>query len=237
VTGDDRGGVPVIDARDLHRWYGEGEARVEILRGVDVRVGRGEYVAVMGASGSGKSTLLALLGCLDRPDRGSYALDGVDVLSLGDDDLSELRLRRIGFVFQAFHLVPQLTLLENVEVPLFYAGVATGARHDRAKATLEMVGLSHRMRHRPSQLSGGEQQRAAIARSLVLDPPLVLADEPTGNLDTENGAAVLALLQRIHDEGRTIVMVTHDPAIARRADRTIRVRDGRVVEDPREVAA
>src|SRR6185295_12206945 len=169
----------VIEAHGLPRWYGEGDGRVEVLRGVSATVGRGEYVAIMGASGSGKSTLLSILGCLDRPDEGSYALDGVDVFSLSDDALSELRLRRIGFVFQAFHLVPQLTVVENVEVPLFYAGVPSGERHDIACARLELVGLGHRLRHRPTQLSGGEQQRAAIARSLVLDPPLVLADEPT----------------------------------------------------------
>ena len=227
---------PVIEAAGLHRWYGEGDARVEILRGVDLVVGRGEHVAIMGASGSGKSTLLSILGCLDRPDRGTYALDGVDVLTLADDALSEVRLRRIGFVFQAFHLVPQLTVVENVEMPLFYAGVSRGERHARIAASLERVGMEHRLDHRPSQLSGGEQQRVAIARALVLDPPLVLADEPTGNLDTQNGAAVLALLDAIHAEGRTIVMVTHDPTIAGRAGRTIHVRDGLVVEETREAA-
>jgi len=227
---------PVIDAAGLHRWYGEGDARVEILRGVDLLVGRGEHVAIMGASGSGKSTLLSILGCLDRPDQGSYRLDGVDVLTLEDDPVSDLRLRRIGFVFQAFHLVPQLTVVENVEMPLFYAGIGGAERHERVAASLDRVGMGHRLDHRPSQLSGGEQQRVAIARALVLDPPLVLADEPTGNLDTENGAAVLALLDTIHAEGRTIVMVTHDPTIARRAGRTIHVRDGHVVEETREAA-
>jgi putative ABC transport system ATP-binding protein len=236
VTSPAGGAPPVISARALRRWYGEGDARVEILRGVDLEVLRGEYVAIMGASGSGKSTLLSILGCLDRPDEGTYELDGVDVLTLDDDALSEVRLRRIGFVFQAFHLVPQLTVLENVEVPLFYAGTSRAARRERAAESLARVGLDHRLEHRPTQLSGGEQQRAAIARALVLDPPLVFADEPTGNLDTENGAAVLALLQTIHAEGRTIVLVTHDPSIARRADRTVHVRDGHVVEDAREAA-
>ena len=230
------GAGPVIEARGLHRWYGEGDARVQILRGVDLVVGRGEYVAIMGASGSGKSTLLSILGCLDRPDEGTYRLDGVDVLTLADDALSDVRLRRIGFVFQAFHLVPQLTVVENVEMPLFYAGVSRGERHDRIAASLERVGMTHRKEHRPSQLSGGEQQRVAIARALVLDPPLVLADEPTGNLDTHNGAAVLSLLDAIHAEGRTIVMVTHDSTIAARADRTVHVRDGHVVEEAREAA-
>ena len=227
----------VIEAQGLRRWYGEGDGRVEVLRGVNVSVARGEYVAIMGASGSGKSTLLSILGCLDRPDAGTYHLDGVDVLSLEDDDLSELRLRRIGFVFQAFHLVPQLTVVENVEVPLFYAGVPRAERRDIACARLELVGLGHRLKHRPTQLSGGEQQRAAVARSLVLDPPLLLADESTGNLDTENGAGVLALLDRIHGEGRTIAMVTHDPEIAERADRTIHVRDGHIVDTAHPAAA
>jgi ABC-type lipoprotein export system ATPase subunit len=220
----------VVEAIGLRRWYGEDEARVEVLKGVDLRVMRGEYVAIMGASGSGKSTLLAILGCLDRPGEGSYHLDATDVLHLSDEKLSALRLSKIGFVFQSFQLIPQLTILENVEVPLFYAGLPRGERHARAAGALDRVGLGHRMTHRPSQLSGGEQQRSAIARALVLDPPLILADEPTGNLDTKNGAIVLELLRTIHAEGRTILMVTHDPGIAERADRTIVVRDGRVVD-------
>jgi putative ABC transport system ATP-binding protein len=220
----------VVDAERLHRWYGEGDARVEVLKGVDLKVGRGEYVAIMGASGSGKSTLLAILGCLDRPGTGSYLLDSTDVLTLSDDRLSALRLTKIGFIFQAFQLIPQLTILENVEVPLFYAGLAKHDRHARARAALERVGLGHRLTHRPSELSGGEQQRSAIARALVLDPPLILADEPTGNLDTTNGAVVLELLRAIHAEGRTILMVTHDPGIAASTDRIVLVRDGLVVQ-------
>ncbi len=220
----------VVEATGIRRWYGQGEARVEVLKGVDLAVRRGEYVAIMGSSGSGKSTLLAILGCLDRPGEGDYFLDGVDVLTLSDDRISAVRLSKIGFVFQSFQLIPQLTILENAEVPLFYAGLARSERHARANAALERVGLGHRLTHRPSQLSGGEQQRAAIARALVLDPPLLLADEPTGNLDSTNGANVLELLRGIHAEGRTILMVTHDPEIAKRADRTIQVRDGRVVD-------
>lgn len=225
----------VIEASDLHRWYGEGEARVEVLKGVDMTVRRGEYVAIMGQSGSGKSTLLSILGCLDRPDQGAYRLDGTDVLSLGDNRLSELRLAAIGFVFQSFQLIPQLDVVRNVEVPLFYAGTPRRERHERSIAALERVGLGHRTGHRPTQLSGGEQQRVAIARALVHDPPLILADEPTGNLDSENGDGILRLLDTIHDEGRTIVMVTHDPAISHRAQRTVVVKDGLVVE--REVVA
>ncbi len=222
---------PVIDARGIHRWYGEGDARVEVLRGVDVRIDRGEFVAIMGASGSGKSTLLAILGCLDRPGSGTYSLDGRDVLDLRDDALSELRLHAIGFVFQSFQLIPQLTVLENVEVPLFYAGIPRRERHRRARERAERVGLGHRVEHRPTQLSGGEQQRVAIARALVHDPALLLADEPTGNLDSENGARILALLREIHAEGRTIVMVTHDPGVAQKADRTVHVKDGLVVDE------
>ncbi|MCG3135992.1 MAG: putative ABC transporter ATP-binding protein YknY [Planctomycetes bacterium] len=220
----------VLHARGIRRWHGQGDARVEILRGVDLDVRRGEYVAIMGASGSGKSTLLSILGCLDRPNEGTYRLQGRDVLTLRDDELSEMRLRSLGFVFQAFHLVPQLSVLQNAEMPLFYAGVPPLERKRIAAEHLARVGLSHRLGHRPPQLSGGEQQRAAIARALVLDPPILFADEPTGNLDSANGAAVLELLREIHAEGRTVVMVTHDPDIAARADRTIVVRDGCVVE-------
>jgi putative ABC transport system ATP-binding protein len=220
----------VVEATGIRRWYGQGEARVLVLKGVDLAVRRGEYVAIMGSSGSGKSTLLAILGCLDRPGEGGYRLDGVDVLTLCDDGISALRLSKIGFVFQSFQLIPQLSILENAEVPLFYAGLPRSERHARARAALERVGLGHRLTHRPSQLSGGEQQRAAVARALVLDPPLLLADEPTGNLDSTNGANVLELLRGIHAEGRTILMVTHDPEIAKQADRTVHVRDGRVVD-------
>ncbi len=224
-------GELLIEARDVHRWYGEGEARVEVLRGVDLLVQRGEYVAIVGASGSGKSTLLSILGCLDRPGQGTYRLGGRDVLSLRDDHISEVRLREIGFVFQSFQLIPQLSTLENVEVPLFYAGVPRRERHARAKAALERVGLGHRLSHRPTQLSGGEQQRSAIARALVHDPPLLLADEPTGNLDSETGKAILALIDEIHAEGRTILLITHDLAVAKHAPRLVTIKDGEIVLD------
>ncbi len=226
-------GTPLIAARDVHRWYGEGDARVEVLRGIDLAVDAGEYMAIVGASGSGKSTLLAILGCLDRPGQGSYALGGRNVLAMRDSELSELRLREIGFVFQSFQLIPQLTILENVEVPLYYAGVPRWRRHEAAKAALERVGLGHRLTHRPTQLSGGEQQRGAIARALVHDPPLLLADEPTGNLDSETGKSILALIEDIHDEGRTVVLITHDPAIADHAPRVVQLSDGLVTSDRR----
>jgi putative ABC transport system ATP-binding protein len=223
-------GDAVILARGLHRWYGEGDARVEILKGVDMTVMPGEFVAIMGASGSGKSTLLSILGCLDRPGTGTYLLDGLDVLSMNDNRLSEARLRTIGFVFQSFQLIPQLTIVENVELPLVYAGVSRVERHRRARSLLDRVGLGHRFTHRPTQLSGGEQQRTAIARALVLDPPLLLADEPTGNLDTSSGTSILDLLHALNDEGHTLVMVTHDDDVAATAGRTVRVRDGLVVD-------
>jgi len=224
---------PLLAAQDIHRWYGEDDARVEVLRGIDVMVDPGEYVAIVGASGSGKSTLLAILGCLDRPDQGTYRLGGRDVLAMRDSQLSELRLREIGFVFQSFQLIPQLTILENVEVPLYYAGVPRWRRHEAAKAALERVGLGHRLGHRPTQLSGGEQQRGAIARALVHDPPLLLADEPTGNLDSATGASILELINDIHGEGRTVVLITHDPGIADHAPRTIQLSDGTVLSDRR----
>jgi len=226
-------GEPLIDARDLHRWYGEGDVRVEVLRGVDLAVEHGDYAAIVGASGSGKTTLLSILGCLDRPGAGSYRLAGHDVLSLRDDKLSELRLREIGFVFQSFQLIPQLSILENTEVPLFYAGVRRGDRHAKAVAALERVGLGHRISHRPTQLSGGEQQRAAIARALVHDPPLLLADEPTGNLDSETGRNILKLIDDLHDEGRTVLVITHDQNVADHAPRRIRIKDGTIESDRR----
>ena len=228
---------PLIEARNLHRWYGEGEARVEVLRGIDLRVDRGEYAAIVGASGSGKSTLLSILGCLDRPGQGSYTLAGQDVLRLRDDRLSELRLREIGFVFQSFQLIPQHSVLENVEVPLFYAGVRRAERHRLAVAALTRVGLAHRTSHRPTQLSGGEQQRSAIARALVHNPPLLLADEPTGNLDSETGRAIMALIDEIHAEGRTVLLITHDRSVADHAPRRIRIKDGTIESDERRERA
>ncbi len=201
------------------------------LDDVTLRVREGEAIAIMGPSGSGKSTLLALLGCLDRPSRGEYRLDGTLVSSLDDTALSRVRNRRIGFVFQAFHLIPQLTVVENVVTPLLYAGVAEEDGRQRALASLERVGLLGRADHRPSELSGGEAQRAAIARALVTEPRLILADEPTGNLDSATGEEIARLLETLHSEGRTFVLVTHNDALAERAERLVRLRDGRIQSD------
>lgn len=207
---------------------------VQALRGVSFSMDRGEMVAIRGASGSGKSSLLNLLGCLDQPTRGQYLLDGRDVSRTDDRLRSRLRARHIGFIFQAFHLLPRTTALENVEMPSLYLarsrGEAAGIRQ-RARAALERVGLGHRLHHFPTELSGGEQQRVAIARALINDPALILADEPTGNLDATSGASIMSLIAEVHGEGKTVVLVTHDEAVAERAQRQIVLRDGRVIEE------
>jgi putative ABC transport system ATP-binding protein len=222
---------PVLELQGICKSYGPTDHPLPVLRDVDLRVGVGEFVAVVGASGSGKSTLLNILGCLDRPTRGSYRLVGEDVATLTDRRLSELRKTRIGFVFQSFHLVPHLTVEENVELPLFYGRVARRARRLRSHELIERVGLGHRRRHRPTELSGGECQRAALARALVNEPALLLADEPTGNLDSVTSAAILQLLVGLHGSGRTIVMITHDQGVAAAAGRRITMRDGRIDAD------
>ena len=202
---------------------------VEALRGVTLRIEEGEYLAIMGASGSGKSTLLNLLGCLDRPTSGRYLLGGEDVSQLSDGELSEVRGRRIGFVFQSFNLIPQLSALDNIEVPLFYQGMHQRDRRRRATALAEQVGLGPRARHKPMELSGGEQQRVAIARALANDPLIILADEPTGNLDSKTGLDILTIFDDLTVRGRTLIVVTHDENIARRTHRIVRLADGRVV--------
>ena len=217
-----------IVVEDLHRSYPMGEARLAALRGVSLSIERGEHVALMGPSGSGKSTLMHLIGCLDRPTSGSYRLEGRPVEGLSDEELSALRNRTIGFVFQAFYLIPELSVLENVETPLLYRGVGAAERGERAARALEAVGLSGRSRHRPVQLSGGERQRVAIARAIVGEPSILLADEPTGNLDSRTGAAITELLETLHAGGATLVVVTHDPALAARAGRVLQLRDGRL---------
>jgi len=201
---------------------------VHALDGVNLTILEGEYVAIMGPSGSGKSTLLNVLGCLDRPTGGTYRLGGRDVSSLPDDELSAVRSRRLGFVFQNYNLIAQLDVLENIEVPLFYAGVRESEARERSLALAERMGLKDRIDHRPSELSGGQQQRVAIARSLANDPVVLLADEPTGNLDSRTGEEILGLLDDLHAQGRTLIVVTHDEHVASRADRVIRMRDGRV---------
>ena len=225
---------PLLEAIEVERTYRMGrDVEVPALRGVSFAVDHGDYVAIMGSSGSGKSTLLNLLGALDRPTAGEVRYGGVDVQSLSDAQLAELRNRRIGFVFQAFHLLPRLTALDNVALPLVYRPGTARARRARATAALEAVGLADRVTHRPTELSGGQQQRVAIARALVTEPDLLLADEPTGNLDTVTGHDIMGLLERLHEEvGTALVVITHEGEVARRATRRIELRDGVVVREP-----
>ena len=223
--------APVLEVRDVTKTYGEGESTVHALRGVDLQVQRGEYVAVMGASGSGKSTLMNVLGCLDLPTTGEYLLDGLDTATMGARELAMVRNRHIGFVFQSFNLIPRTTALSNVELPMIYAGVPRRERRERALVALELVGLADRAGHHPNQMSGGQQQRAAVARSLVMSPSLILADEPTGNLDSESTDEVLAVFDQVHKSGRTIVVITHEDHVASHVERAIHMRDGLIVSD------
>jgi putative ABC transport system ATP-binding protein len=220
-----------IDLQRITKTYKSGSLEVPALQGIDLRIERGEYVAIMGPSGSGKSTLMNILGCLDRPTSGTYRLDGEDVSHLDDNALAAIRLRKLGFVFQGFNLLARTDALKNVALPLFYAGIGTRERNARAMATLTEVGLGDRAHHKPSELSGGQQQRVAIARALVNDPAVLLADEPTGNLDTKTSADIMALIDQLHAGGRTIIMVTHDENIARNARRIVRLIDGLIVAD------
>ncbi len=232
MAGQDATGVPVIEARGIERVFTMGSTRVHALRGIDLTVKPGEMLAVMGTSGSGKSTLMHILGCLDRPTGGSYRLDGVALEGLGKNDLADIRNQRIGFVFQGFNLLPRTSALDNVELPLLYD--RTGRQLDTrelAAAALERVGLADRMDHDPSELSGGQQQRVAIARALVTRPSLVLADEPTGNLDTATGLEIMALFQELHAEGVTLLIVTHEAEIAQYTERIVELRDGRIILD------
>ena len=228
-----RAGVPVIDLRDVHKTYSVGDIAVHALRGVSLRIERGEYVAIMGASGSGKTTLMNILGCLDTPTSGVYRLNGLDVRGIDEDALADVRNRKIGFVFQSFNLIPRTRALANVELPLAYAGLTRGARHERAVTALRQVGLGNRVHHLPSELSGGQQQRVAIARALVTNPAMILADEPTGNLDTVSSAEVLGIFDRLNEQGRTIVLITHEQAVAAHARRVVRISDGTIIADER----
>jgi putative ABC transport system ATP-binding protein len=229
-------GNPTIDVRNVTKVYKNGALEVPALRGVTFAIARGEYVAIMGPSGSGKSTLMNLLGCLDRPTSGTYVLDGVDVGTLDDNALAQIRLKKLGFVFQGFNLLARTDAIKNVALPLFYAGVPAKARNAAAAERLREVGLGDRLDHKPSELSGGQQQRVAIARALVNDPAVLLADEPTGNLDSQTSAEIMGLFAELNAAGRTIIMVTHDPEIARHAKRIIRTRDGLVVADESQAA-
>ncbi|MGZ3519527.1 MAG: ABC transporter ATP-binding protein [Vulcanimicrobiaceae bacterium] len=221
----------VIDVRDVTKTYRNGTLEVQALRGVSFQIARGEYVAIMGPSGSGKSTLMNVLGCLDRATSGAYLLDGVDVSSLDDNQLAEIRLKKLGFVFQGFNLLARTNALKNVALPLFYAGVAAKQRDVAARAQLAEVGLAERAHHKPNELSGGQQQRVAIARALVNNPAVLLADEPTGNLDSKTSVDILALFESLNAKGHTIIIVTHDEIVASHARRVLRVLDGLVVSD------
>jgi len=223
--------MPLIETRDLWKTYVMGDEEIHALRGVSISIERGEYVAIMGPSGSGKSTLMNLIGCLDTPSKGTYLLNGKMVSEMNDNELARIRNEEIGFVFQTFNLLPRASALANVELPLVYAGMSKQARLTQAKAAIEKVELTHRMSHKPNELSGGQRQRVAIARALVNNPSILLADEPTGNLDSKTGVEIMALFARLHEAGNTIILVTHEADIAAYAHRVIAIRDGEVAKD------
>lgn len=226
--------MALIETRDLWKTYMMGGEEIHALQGVSMEIERGEYVAIMGPSGSGKSTFMNLVGCLDTPSKGSYLLNGHEVRTMDDDELARIRNEEIGFIFQAFNLLPRATALHNVELPLVYAGVSGSVRRDRALEALERVELGDRVTHRPNQLSGGQRQRVAVARALVNNPSILLADEPTGNLDSKTGLEIMALFERLHGTGNTIVLITHEPDVAKYAHRVIHLRDGLVERDVRQ---
>ncbi len=228
--------MALIETQDLWKTYVMGSEEIHALRGVSLQIERGEYVAIMGPSGSGKSTLMNLIGCLDTPTKGSYLLNGKLVSQMNDDELARIRNQEIGFVFQTFNLLPRATALHNVELPLVYAGIPSRDRMTRAQQALSRVELGDRMLHRPNQLSGGQRQRVAVARALVNNPSILLADEPTGNLDSKTGNEIMALFARLHEAGNTIVLVTHEPDIAAHAHRVVHIRDGQISDDVRRAA-
>lgn len=221
----------LIEIKDMCKIYNPGENEVRALDNVNVTVDEGEFVAIIGQSGSGKSTLMNMLGCLDVPTSGSYRLHGQDVADLSDDELSDIRNKEIGFIFQGFNLIPNLTARENVELPLIYRGVTGSKREELSRIALEKVGLAHRMEHKPAEMSGGQQQRVAIARAIAQAPPVILADEPTGNLDSHSTVEIMGILEELHREGRTVILITHDNEIAARAKRVIKIKDGQIETD------
>lgn len=223
--------MPLIDVRNVYKIYNPGENEVHALDGVSLSIEREEFVAIVGQSGSGKSTLMNMLGLLDSPTSGEYYLDGEDVSCLTDNQQSDIRNRQIGFIFQGFNLIPSLTAQANVELPLVYRGMPAEERHELAVKSLERVGLSHRMNHRPAEMSGGQQQRVAIARAIAARPPVILADEPTGNLDSRSSKEIMQILHELSEEGRTVILITHDNGIADEARRVIRIQDGKIVDD------
>ncbi|MFV0352009.1 MAG: ABC transporter ATP-binding protein [Oscillospiraceae bacterium] len=223
---------PVIEIKDLYKIYNPGENEVRALNGVGLTIEKGEFVAIVGHSGSGKSTLMNMIGCLDVPTQGSYKLNGIEVASLTDNELSEIRNNMIGFIFQSFNLIANLTAYENVDLPLIYRGLPASERRKLVTMALERVGLEERMNHRPNEMSGGQQQRVAVARAIAGSPPLILADEPTGNLDSKAGKQVFSIIQQLHQEGNTVVLITHDDQLAKKAGRMVRITDGQVDSGP-----
>jgi putative ABC transport system ATP-binding protein len=231
VTYSPQSARDVIRMEQIRKVYDTGKVKVEALRGIDLLIGKGEFVAIVGPSGSGKSTLMNLVGCLDTPTSGSYLLGGTSVGTLDRNQLAEVRNKRVGFVFQSFNLLPQITAFENIEMPLLFGQVGKRQRQERVKELLNRVGLADRAEHRPTELSGGQMQRVAIARALSMDPDVLLADEPTGNLDTSSGGDIMGLFEELWSQGRTVLVITHDPALAKRAGRVVEVRDGIIVSD------
>ena len=226
----------LIEIKDMSKVYNPGENEVRALNNISLSIGEKEFVAIIGQSGSGKSTLMNMLGCLDVPTSGTYMLGGRDVAELMDDELSDIRNKEIGFIFQGFNLIPSLTALENVELPLIYRGVSKSKRVQLAKDALTKVGLENRMTHKPSEMSGGQQQRVAIARAIAQAPPIILADEPTGNLDSHSSVEIMEILKKLHQDGRTVIIITHDPIIASKAERIIHIMDGEIYKDEKNVA-
>jgi putative ABC transport system ATP-binding protein len=226
-------GNAIIHMDDIRKVYDTGKVKVEALKGIDLAVGKGELVAIVGPSGSGKSTLMNLLGCLDTPTSGTYALGGENVGDVDRDTLAEIRNRRVGFVFQAFNLLPNISAQENVELPMLFGGLPPRERRERAHKLLDRVGLGDRVDHKPTELSGGQMQRVAIARALAMEPDIILADEPTGNLDSSSGTDIMSIFTDLWQQGRTVVIITHDPALAKRASRVVEIRDGKITSDSR----